>query len=316
MRRVLSRLSMVLLAIAVCAAGATGAAAEKNKKKAGKKAAEAPASEEIAKSLNDVKWGMSKGDVEKVFIEKIKTKYKPLIAKTKDAVEEDRLRQVAKQELARIREGYVEFDGQTTGWDVSFLKGEFTQKNDEAMLVVRDENSQNFYFFIGGKLWKWYKAFDASVFPANNFATFAGAVQRRFGNAKEAQGELRTGAGERQWLEWQDKSTRLRAVDETDFYGFYSLVFESKDTLGNLAKLRTNEDDKGGKKHALVEAVTSGEETPSDVNPDIIDRITGKIRQRQDAPEPEATASTKGKKAKPVAAEPVVADEDDPLSGL
>jgi len=316
MRRVLSGLSMVLLAIAVSVAGASGVEAQKKKKKAEKKAAEAPASAEIEKSMSDVKWGMSKDEVEKVFVEKIKAKYKPLIAKTKDAVEEDRLRQVAKQELARIKDGYVEFDGQSTGWDVSFLKGEFTQKNDESMLVVRDENSQNFYFFIGGKLWKWYKAFDASVFPANNFATFAGAVQRRFGNAKEAKGELQKGAGERQWLEWQDKQTRLRAVDETDFYGFYSLVFESKDTLGNLAKLRTNDDDRGDKKHALVEAVTSDTEDVTSENSNVVDRITGKIRQREDAPAPEATASTKGKKAKPAAAEPVVADEDDPLSGL
>lgn len=319
MRRVLSRLSMVLLAVVVCAAGASGAAADK-KKKAGKKAAEAPASAEIAKSLSDVKWGMSKDDVEKVFIEKIKSKYKPLIAKTKDAVEEDRLRQVAKQELSRIRDGYVEFDGKTTGWDVSFLKGEFTQKNDEAMLVVRDDNSQNFYFFIGGKLWKWYKAFDASVFPANNFATFAGAVTRRFGDAKEGKGELRKGAGERQWLEWQDKETRLRAVDETDFYGFYSLVFESKDTLGSLAKLRTNEDDSGDKKHAMIESVTTDDTSAedSDDSSNIVDRLTGKIRKREDAPAPaEETASTKGKKSKKAeAAEPVIADEDDPLSGL
>lgn len=319
MRRVLSGLSMVLLAIAVCAAGAAGVEAQKKgKKKAEKKAAEAPASAEIAKSLADVRWGMSKDDVEKVFIEKIKAKYKPLIAKTKDAVEEDRLRQVAKQELARLREGYVEFDGKSTGWDVSFLKGEFTQNNDEAMLVVRDENSQNFYFFIGGKLWKWYKAFDASVFPANNFNTFAGAVQRRFGDAKQAKGELRKGAGERQWLEWQDKETRLRAVDETGFYGFYSLVFESKDTLGNLARLRSAQDDKGDKKHALVEAVTTDTTSAEDSNDhvNIVDRITGKIRRREDAPAPAETASTKGKKAKPVAAQPVVADEDDPLSGL
>ena len=317
MRRVLSGLSMVLLAIAVCAAGATGAEAQKKKKKAEKKA-EAPASAEIAKSMSDVKWGMGKDDVEKVFIEKIKAKYKPLIAKTKDAVEEDRLRQVAKQELSRIREGYVEFDGKSTGWDVSFLKGEFTQKNDESMLVVRDENSQNFYFFINGKLWKWYKAFDASVFPANNFGTFAGAVQRRFGNAKEAKGELQSGTGERQWLEWQDKETRLRAVDETDFYGFYCLVFESKDTLGSLAKLRTKESEKGDKKHALVEAVTTDDTSAedSDNSSNIVDRLTGKIREREDAPAPAETTSTKDKKAKPAASEPVIADEDDPLSGL
>lgn len=318
MRRVLSGLLMLLVAMAVVASGAE---AQKKKKKAGKKAENAPPSAEIAKSLADVKWGMSKDEVEKVFIEKIKAKYKPMIAKTKDAVEEDRLRQVAKQELARIREGYVEFDGKSTGWDVSFLKGEFSHKNDEAMLVVRDENSQNFYFFIGGNLWKWYKAFDAAVFPANNFATFAGAVQNKFGKAKEAKGELRTGAGERQWLEWQDDKTRLRAVDETDFYGFYCLVFEAKDTLGKLAKLRTHEDVKGDKKHALVEAVLSDNSSGEDIDrsSNIVDRLTGKIRQREDAPEQAATGSGKSKsksKASSAASSSSVDSSDDPLSGL
>ena len=120
---------------------------------------------------------------------------------------------------------------------MSFLKGEFTHNNDESMLVVRDENSQNFYFFIGGKLWKWYKAFDAAVFPAGNFATFAGAVAaplRQGASTRKA--SFAPGEGERHWLEWQDKQTRLRAVDQTDFYGFYCLVFEEKATLDNLAR--------------------------------------------------------------------------------
>ena len=66
------------------------------------------------------------------------------------------------------------FRGTSTGWDVSFLRGEFTHGNDESMLVMRDENSQNFYFFFGGKLWKWYKAFDAEVFAAGDFANRPG----------------------------------------------------------------------------------------------------------------------------------------------
>jgi len=92
--------------------------------------------------------------------------------------------QAAREEVDAIRKGAVEFDGRSTGWDVSFLKGEFSQGNDESMIVVRDVNSQNFYFFIGGKLWKWYKAFDAAVFPADNFAAFGSAVQRKFGDDK------------------------------------------------------------------------------------------------------------------------------------
>jgi hypothetical protein len=319
MKRVLVGMLAAALAIGLAVSGV-----EAQKKKEGKKREEAaPTSAKFAESLADIRWGMSKDDLMNKFIGKIKEKYRPLIGKTKDAVEEDRLRQEAKVEIDAIRKGYVEFDGRSTGWNVSFLKGEFTHGNDEAMLVIRDSNSQNFYFFIGGKLWKWYKAFDASVFPVGNFDQFASAVQRRFGNAKQNKGELRPGEGERQWLEWQDKQSRLRAVDETGFDGFYSLVFEEKQTVDSLAKLRSNTSDDGKKQHAMVESVTSERAEQPDDAPNIVDRITGRLRESEQAPEPagdsgETAATGKGKskkdKAKPSGAP--VESSDDPISGL
>ena len=83
-----------------------------------------------------------------------------------------------------------------------------------------------------------------------------------------------------------EETSRLRAIDQTHFYGFFCLVFESKDTLGNLATLRRNVAPPRNTTHALVEAVTNGQgETANpDSNGDIVDRITGHIRNRQDAP--------------------------------
>jgi hypothetical protein len=318
MKRVLVGMLAAALAMGLAVSEAQ---ADKKKKGGKKKEAAAPTSEKIAESLSEVKWGMSKDELMNKFLGKIKEKYRPLVGKTKDAVEEDRLRQEAKREMDAIRKGYVEFDGRSSGWNVSFLKGEFTHNNDEAMLVIRDSNSQNFYFFIGGKLWKWYKAFDASVFPVGNFQQFATAVQRRFGNAKEAKGELKPGEGERQWLEWQDKQTRLRAIDETGFYGFYSLVFEDKNTVNNLANLRKQSDDDGKKQHAMVESVTSERTEQPDSAPNIVDRITGRIRQNEQAPEADDStqaATGKGKskdKAKSASSAPVESS-DDPISGL
>jgi len=154
------------------------------------------------------------------------------------------------------------------------------------MLVYRDENSQNFYFFIGGRLWKWYKAFDASVFAGQTFEQFAQAVQGRFGRAVERNGRMTDNGPEQHWLEWQDRSTRLRAIDHTRFYGFYCLVFEDKDTLGRIAQLRTNtQPDPGSQGHALVESVVlpaSGEDDAADQNADIVDRLTGNIRRQPD----------------------------------
>lgn len=323
MKRVLfGFVSLASLLGLLCATPAVHAAP---KKKGGKAAAadKTPVSAEVAKAMGDLSWGMTKDELQQKLIDKVKERYRPLVAKARDAVEEDNYRTKASNEIKRIRDSFIEFRGDVTGWDTSFLRGEFTHGNDESMLVMRDENSQNFYFFFGGQLWKWYKAFDAEVFSAGDFSTFAGAVQRRFGNAKETRGELAAGTGERHWLEWQDDKTRLRAVDQTDFYGFYCLVFEEKATVANLSRLRTNTQEVGPRQHALIEAVTAPRDNDPDDSPDIVDRITGKIRSRQDAPSSSggssAGSSGKSKGSRDSSSEPSgggVSSDDDPLKGL
>ena len=325
--------ALVAILAAVVAIGMAVSDVEAQKKKAGKgakgkgkaAASAAPNSDKIAEAMGKLKWGMSRDDVLKDVTEKVKEKYRPQLAKTKDAVEEDRLRLEAKNELDAIKKGVVDFDGRSSGWDVGFLKGEFTQNNGESMIVVRDANSQNFYFFMGGKLWKWFKAFDASVFPGSNFNTFASAVKGRFGGeGKEIKAEMRPGEGQRRWLEWQDPQTRLRAIDNTGFYGFFCLVFEEKGTVDRLASLRSNAPESSDKKHALVEAVTGERAHDPDDAPNIADRISGRIRQNEQAPAEgpaEETTTASGKKGKgkgksPSTTESSVRSSDDPLGGL
>jgi hypothetical protein len=326
MKRVLIGL-LTLASLIAMTAPAAHAAPKKKGKGGGEKT---PVSAEISKSMGEMSWGLSRDELQQKLIAKVKERFRPLVAKARDAVEEDNYRQKASTEIKRIRDSFVEFRGTQTGWDVSFLRGEFTHGNDESMLVMRDENSQNFYFFFGGKLWKWYKAFDAEVFPAGDFSSFAGAVQRRFGTAKDGRGELSPGTGERHWLEWQDDKTRLRAVDQTDFYGFYCLVFEDKATVANLSRLRTNTQDTGKHTHSLIEAVTGPASDHPDDSPDIADRITGKIRQRQDAPsgpsgsQGGSSAASGGKKGSHASSSAPsdeasgggVKSDDDPLKGL
>ncbi|HEY8432175.1 MAG TPA: hypothetical protein VIL20_27550, partial [Sandaracinaceae bacterium] len=199
-----------------------------------------PNSDAIAAALGELRWGMEPRQVHEHFVGKIRERYRERLSKAPGAIEEDRIRAEMNAEIRRLRESYVRFDGNRTGWDLSFLRTEFTHGNRESMLVYRDENSQNFYFFIQGRLWKWYKAFDASVFQGQSFDQFAQAVQARFGRAAERTGRLVEGGPEQHWLEWQDRHTRLRAVDQTRFYGFYCLVFEDRATLARLSELRTN----------------------------------------------------------------------------
>ncbi len=287
---VLLTLGVSLVSLVALSLDAGGAEAQRRRRRQrGQAAAEQapPNCEAIAGALGDLRWGMEPRAVHQYFVTKIRERFRERLSKAPGTIEEDRIRAEMEQEIRRLRESYVRFDGDRTGWDLSFLRTEFTHGNRESMLVYRDENSQNFYFFIGGRLWKWFKAFDASVFQGQSFDQFAQAVQGRFGRAAERTGRLVEGGPEQHWLEWQDQSTRLRAVDQTRFYGFYCLVFEDRGTLGRLSELRTNTIDtnnQGG--HALVESVIlpeGGEAETTDSQADSVDRITGNIRRR---PEP------------------------------
>lgn len=322
----MKRLSMGMvvflgLSLVVTAAQAAGGSKKRKGKRAKKD--EAPTSAQIAPALGDIEWGMTQRQLTQQLINRVKETYRPLVAKTRDVVEEDRLREEARVKIKAIKDSLVEFDGRSTGWDASFLRNEFTHNNGEAMLVTRDENSQNYFFFIDGKLWKWYKAFEASAFKVRDFKGFSRVVQGKFGRAKRAKGKDASGRTTKS-LEWQDADTSLRAVDQTRFYGFYSLVFAEKQTQERLAVLRTEKGDRGPKRHALVDSVVTDEGFGDDQSPDIVDRITGKRRARREvaAPAQSAKGSNRRKAGmrkrapEPKRSTSDIVGDDDPLKGL
>jgi hypothetical protein len=305
---------LCLLAVSTEAQRSTRRGRRGRRAPAGQQAA--PQSAAIAEALGELRWGMEPREVHAHFEGVIRERYRERLAKAPGAIEEDRLRQEQQDEVRALRESYVRFTGERTGWDLSFLQGEFTHGNRESMLAFRDGNSQNFYFFIGGRLWKWFKAFDAAVFQGRTFDQFAEAIQGRFGRAADREGRLVEGGPEQHWLEWQDRTTRLRAVDQTRFYGFYCLVFEDKETLERIDTLRTNTvqvQNRG--QHALVESVIvpqGGEE--SDNNADIADRISGNIRRRPEQAQPNAQGNARPQPGQPQRQQPAQPQQRDSLS--
>lgn len=284
----------------------------------------APQSAKIADSLGDIRWGWTPRNTFDHFSKKIEDDYRIKIAKAGGTIEEDNLRREKDDKIKAIRSSFVRFRGQGTGWDTSFIKDEFTHGSNEAVMVIRDQNSQNFYFFINNKLWKWYKAFDASVFAGQNFDAFSDAIQARFGAGVKRNGTLIEGGSNLNWVEWQDRNTRLRAVDQTQFYGFYCLVFEDKTTVGQLATLRRSairREAQGG--HSIVDSVVrSDADTVHDSDEDIADRLTGRIRRSTQAAPPGTGIPPRGSpSAAPPAgqspqAQPPTQRSDDPLDGL
>ncbi len=236
----------------------------------------------LEKSMGDIQWGWSPKQVYRQLKKEIEASYREPISKTTDAIEEDRLRHKMAEETREIRDSYLEFDGTPSAYDSGYLKGEFTHNNGESLLRVRTENTQDYFFFIDDRLWKRYRAFDASVFEGASFAEFGGALQKRYGRATTRSGVRASGTPSTQWLEWKQARILARAVDNNEFYGFYCLILEDPKTVAQLGKLRKNKADESEAGGGLVDMVE--EQSDEDQNADIADRITGEIR-RHDRPD-------------------------------
>ena len=172
----------------------------------------------IAGALGNLRWGMNDREVKSA-----------LKAKAKGAA-------------GSLDSSYVEFNGKTSRYDNTPIGEEYTHGNEEAMLSYKDsDGSENYYFLIGGQLWKWVKLYPASAFGGSNYGKFSATVQKKFGTGHEKEGEVNPGSGARyKFIEFLDRNTRLRAVDKTASTGKYALMFESMDTVRSLASLRSN----------------------------------------------------------------------------
>jgi len=201
----------------------------------------AASSSAIAEAMTDLHWGMSESEVTIYLKHRISMLYEAKIKKA-SGFEKSRLEQEQQSRLQEIQKSRVGFGSQRTQWDSGLIAYEFTHNNEETMLVAKDDNSVNFYFFIHRSLWKWFKAYNRDVFGGKNFRTVSTGLEKKFGHGFKKEAESIPGSGMRPVVEWRDRNTRLRAVDETSQYGRICLVFEDTSMLGQLATLRVNPD--------------------------------------------------------------------------
>jgi hypothetical protein len=199
---------------------------------AGRVSAEAS---KIAVSMGDLRWGLSESEVSSFVRRKLEERYNAQIQKTHDASKQAQLRSEMKRALADVR--VTEFTGSSSRWDRSPIAGEFTYGNGESMLFAKDDTSENYYFFLSGRLWKWYKALDKGTFNHGDFKKFSESIENKFGKGRLKKGELAPGQGEGQWLEFMDRNSRMRAADNSK-RGVFALIFEEMSTVRELASSR------------------------------------------------------------------------------
>ncbi len=277
-------------------------------------ASDIPQSEAVTKLVAEEQppWGSSPQEVIRHYSRAYRKVYAPVLAKTPDAIREDRIRREMESRIERIKKSYVKFDGRATGWDSSFLRDQYTHNNGEALVAVRevratdeDPRYTDYFFFINNKLWRRYRAFDQDAFGGVPFAAAAQSFQKHLGPAKQVRDE--EGGLER--LMWQDGATKLEAVDNTRFYGFFSLVFTDMATEVRLAELRTNKS--GGPRRdsadALLDLVEKAPEVDEDAN--VVEHLTGK-RYKTSQPQ---KAVGGGDSETPAKARPAKSGAGDPI---
>ncbi|HKP59350.1 MAG TPA: hypothetical protein VJV78_21650 [Polyangiales bacterium] len=187
----------------------------------------------IVVSMGDLRWGMTESEVATFAKRKIADSYGEQMKKA-DAGKQAKLKDEMKRAQAEVEKSHVAFEGSKSRWDSSPIAGEFNYGEDESMLVAKGgDGSTNYYFFRDGRLWKWYKAYDqASI--SGGWKKFSSSAEEKFGKGRAKKGALNNASGDTQWLEYLDRSSRLRAADNSK-RGVFALIFDDMSVVRELA---------------------------------------------------------------------------------
>jgi hypothetical protein len=272
------KIVLSLVASLLVAGLVADAHAKKRPKNVASSAARPPDEGAVAADLAGIEFGWTRKQVMDHLRRQVRLSYEEKLKRAPGAIEEHNIRHEMNDAMRRLREGYFEFNGNATGFDHSYLRGEFVHRNQESMLRHRTPQSEDHYFFIeGDHFWKLFRAFQSSSFQGASFSDFCAALESRYGRGKWKEGAVGPDDQHGRWLEWESRKYRVRAIDNSTFYGFYSIVFEDMDVVRRLDHVRPKQGPKGPKRHALVDSVTDDVESViiKDDHADVADRITG-----------------------------------------
>lgn len=182
----------------------------------------ADAKKKLAERMGGFKFGMTKDEVLGVLSKQLDDKYAALIGATEDTVQQDKLRRDKKAEVELIKNSYVKFDGNKTGWDTSIVEDEFAHHTGESMMDrwenTDGKNNRRFFFFYNEHLWKMYISIDTSILPADqrNFDTFKTLLTGQYG----------AGDVESDKITWHTDEFDVRAIDKLHMFGALGLAIE------------------------------------------------------------------------------------------
>jgi hypothetical protein len=189
--------------------------------------------QKIGEAMGNLRWGMSDSEVIRVVKTKLSDQYGAKLKKAKGSEKAQLERELATKQK-EIAGSHFEFSGKSSRWDRSPIAGEFGYGTEESMLSVNDGESDNYYFFLEGRLWKWVRLIPSG---GKGFSKFSDAISKKFGKGYKKEMELNGSSQKLTLLEYLDRNSRLRAVDRSDASKF-ALVFEEMATVRQIASLR------------------------------------------------------------------------------
>lgn len=193
---------------------------------------------ELVGALRGLDWDVRKGEVLKSFKTELEGEFKETASQLRDPVKKERLRRRMLDNFEKIEESYVQLKGKRTGFEVSVIAGEYSTKNNESLLIVRDEYAQRYYLFADGRLWKMIIAYNPEYIQDVGFEAFTEQVARKYGAPVDNQYQENSGEQILSSVIWRDEVTELRIEDKSEFFNTFTMVFSNLEKAQRFEKFR------------------------------------------------------------------------------
>lgn len=187
----------------------------------------------IAKRLASVPFGGDMSALVAHVRKQLRSEYATRITETPDVSERDRLVAEIEVRVQAVRDSYVEFTGQKTGYNVSVVSDEFAHHTGEAMVVAQDGRSHDYFFFVGGALWKVV----TTETTQRSFAEWLVDLTGKLGSPADVQFSDPKTRSRPTSARWDSETLVLSVVSRPD-YGAVTLSFTVRDVGARIAKIR------------------------------------------------------------------------------
>ncbi len=278
------RSSAAVIAALLLALGASQARAQ-DKADAGSKP---PPPSPFVKFMEGLEWGASHEDVIRYFERRYWAEFAQEKKHIPDPIRIEVLRRRTQAKIDGLRSHYVTFDAGSSAYKVSIIEGEFARGTGESVFRVDDRDFQRYYFFIHDKLWKIIIAYSILYAKANPMPEAIVELSKELGKPKEIEKSGDTVSS----ATWEDEGHRIRLVDQSMFFGTYTLVITDRKTEDRIGELRGQvpgleapASDVDGEVDALISGIDSDDDPDDDE--DVLQDIVGKQELPQEQQEPE-----------------------------